>query len=116
MVTLVVLCQHDSGIEKDHRKVVPDHHPLTRDEIAELLKMAKGLNIVTQNDEFNKIQMRLNQGVMGMTCPPPTYGDVADKMFAMRRIFRKRFAEGPTVDMIDAFDSLLNWHEGELDE
>lgn len=112
MVQIIIPCKHESGEEKDHRKVVPDYHSLTRDEIKELLEMAKALNPVMETGKLSQIQVRLNQGIMGMTCPRPADSrQVANNMFLVDKLFTNRFAEGATPDLVDAFDSLLYWHQ-----
>ncbi len=111
MVTLVILCLHDSGIEKDHRKVVADYHALTKVEIGELLEMAKELNPVMESERVSQIKRRLTQGIMEMTCPPPVDGHVARRAFLMGKLFTSRRTDGVTPDLVNAFDLLLNWHE-----
>ncbi len=61
----VIPCPHESGAVADHTHEAPDHHPLTRQEIAELLDEAK----TSTNPLTSQIQVRLCQGIPGYVCP-----------------------------------------------
>lgn len=112
MLQIVIYCKHGTGEDPDHSKLVPDYHPLSREEISQLLEMAKNLNPVKEWDKLAQIRVRLGQGIMGMTCPRPMDDrQVARNLFRMEKLFVKRHSEGATSDLVGAFDALLNWHE-----
>lgn len=91
--------QHENGQEH------PDHHPLRREEVAELLTFMKlgaadaGL--------WSKAAVRLCQAIPGMTCPRPINGAVARKHLKLENLLVSKAEEGATPDLVSAIMALL---------
>lgn len=109
MVTLQIPCLHETG-EAKHNQVVSDYHPLSREEIKELLDLAaRDPNNVRRVFE---IHVRLIQGIRGMICPRPPYDDpglLARNICEVDILFTVRYSEGGTEKLVESFDKLLNW-------
>jgi hypothetical protein len=100
-------CQHETGQVTDPHQTVPDYHPLTRDEIWQLLTLAAATSISLRG----KIQVRLYQGITGMTCPRPIEGSVAKRQSAvdvLYDLYVENCSHYPT-DAIDVALSALAW-------
>lgn len=93
-----IACPHEKG-EIGISKVVNDHYPLNKEEIANLLKTAAQ----NWNDPtiVSEIQIRLNQGIVGITCPRPIKGKVAEKLIEMDRLFMKKYKEGSSPETVN---------------
>lgn len=87
----------------------PDCHPLNRDEIEELLEMA----LTDQCPQTRaRVQIRLTQGIFGMTCPrpgPDTH--LADVSARVDRLYLELMRQERQLDqtLVDQLDELLNW-------
>lgn len=95
-------CQHEGG--------TGEHHPLTPEEVRALLETA-----AASDDwrERNNIQIRLTQGVRGITCPHPAEGDVARRMSAVGRLYVETVEADPALlpSLAARFFELLNGAE-----
>lgn len=96
-------CGHEPGQGSGELTVLRDYYPLSRDEIKKLLDMA-----ASDPESASEIQVRLVQGIKGMTCPRPVTGPVAQKMGKLERIFVDRFHLGGTPDLVEAIMMLMN--------
>lgn len=84
-------CPHEKGASISEK--LPDYHPINEAEIAELLNEALRLEAILNKPGIKNnahllvgriagIQVRLNQGIKGMTCPRPyCEEDIARRMF-----------------------------------
>lgn len=60
--------------------------------------------------KLTTIQVRLIQGIKGMTCPRPyDEGQVSRNGPEMVSLFVDRHQEGGTDELVYLFDKLLNW-------
>lgn len=93
-----ILCPHELDPSILIKTRLPDYHPLTAQEIASLLDFAKA----HQNDgvAVSKVQVRLNQGVPGRTCPRTIHGYNAQQSTELDRVFVDRYKEGGTPDVV----------------
>jgi len=99
-----IACPHEMG-EIKIGKVASDYHPLNKREIANLLDTAaKHRGNVTAVSE---VQVRLNQGIAGMTCPRPVTGKVADKLNELDNLFMKKYKEGSSPDTVDRLYQIM---------
>ncbi len=95
-------CLHDTGAEPDGTREVPDHHPLTRLEIAEILDAAK------DETDFRVVaghQVRLAQGIVGYVCPRLIDGPVAMRERIVDHLFLDLRQFGSDPVLVDAL-----WH------
>lgn len=98
-------CKHLTGEVPDWTEKVEDYHPLSREEIAELLEAAAH----TENTRHTaEIQDRLIQGIKGMTCPRRVDGPVAKRMFDLEWLFTSKRRLGATPDLLEKFDRIIN--------
>lgn len=84
---------------------IVDYHPLTKDEIAELLRTAQA----SQGDAtlLAQIQIRLSQGIRGMTSPHPTDGPVKERNSRLNELYVNRYREGPTTQLVNMLYALM---------
>ena len=88
---IAIACPHEIDKAGIH-EVVSDYHPLSKEEIAHLLKTAvknKG-NVM----KVSEVQVRLDQGIVGITCPRPVTGKVAKKLNELDSLFIEKYKEG----------------------
>ena len=74
---------HEAGKVKDSKRTVDDHHYLSRQDVHDLVKEAEGANF----RRFNEIQVRLGQGIVGMTYPQPLESSVDEKLCELEEHF-----------------------------
>ncbi len=86
----VIQCPHESGEVADFRQEAPDHHPLTREEIATLLEEAK----TAKEPIISLIQIRLCQGIPGYVCPRHIDGPVAEKETEIDELYVRNYRRG----------------------
>lgn len=82
-----------------------DHHPLSTQEIAELLDFARDHK--GNGCAVAKVQIRLCQGIPGMTCPRPERNEAARRLARLTEIFMNRYEEGGTPDLVKAIESAM---------
>lgn len=92
----VILCPHESGAVVDHKQEAPDHHTLTREEIAVLLDEAK----TSKNPLTSQIQGRLCQGIPGYVCPRLIDGPVSDKENEINELYVENFRKGADPELV----------------
>ena len=63
---LNIQCLHETGQVEDTGVEASNYHPLTKDEVAELLKLARETKDARK---LFQIQVRLGQGIIGAVCP-----------------------------------------------
>lgn len=73
-------CLHECG-KAAWDQTVPDHHPITREEMHLLILAAQTEGEMARAE----VHIRLQQGVPGYTCPIPLKGPVRDAMFLISR-------------------------------
>lgn len=66
-------------------ETVADYHPLTLEEVSMLIQLAYALKVDGQ--KVADIQVRLSQGIMGMTCPRPTEGEISRRLTIIEKLF-----------------------------
>jgi hypothetical protein len=99
-----IACPHETG-EIKISKVVSDYHPLNKREITNLLdKAAKNSGNVAVVSE---IQVRLNQGIVGITCPRPITGKVVNRLNELDNLFMKKYKEGSSPDTVDRLYQIM---------
>lgn len=96
-------CPHESRQVKDFREVLANHHPLSKEEIAELLKLAKN----SKHPLTSHIQDRLNQGIVGMVCPRPTTDKMAEKARELNSFFVKVLRKGAKPAHVERFHQIM---------
>jgi hypothetical protein len=95
-------CKHETGEVPDTHTTVSDYYPLSRDEVVTLLEEAKsGGRIVSE------VQVRLNQGIKGMTCPRPIVGDVAERSNKLDQFYVDNYEYGAIPRVVDTIMDLL---------
>lgn len=75
------LCGHETG-EASHDETIPDYHPMTLGAVKSLIA---GVEAGTVNP--HSAQVRLAQAIVGMTCPRPIDGPVAQRLWELDRLF-----------------------------
>ena len=101
-------CLHDQGLAP-RDETVADYHPLSTQEVIELLQAAIGLKDHADRSPHGatqgiaSIQVRLTQGIPGMTCPRP-YDDsvVCEKMNALDSAYVDWIQDPDTLFFKDA--------------
>ena len=96
-------CPHESSSTKCST-TLPDHHPLTREGVIELLNYAKD---TTEAQEWAKVTVRLTQAIPGMVCPAPLNGRVANKSTKLETLMAANPRAGATSEMVDAVMALI---------
>jgi len=100
-----IACPHElSGMDGDMSH--PDHHPLTKRDIKNLLMHAR------QNGNYmtrNSILIRLVQGIKGYTCPGPIMGHIAGLESMITGLFMSYHKERPTKQLVNQMYNLMNF-------
>jgi hypothetical protein len=101
---------HDIHCSHPRGTTVPDYYPLTRGEIGRLVSIAlAGSLTAPRYFTTSTVQVRLTQGISGMTCPRPADGEVAERMHAMDSLFIEwMHAPGNVVELINSLDMILS--------
>ena len=86
-------------------ETVSDYYPLTKEEISELLTTAA--NNKGDVSLISGVQVRLNQGIVGITCPRPITGKVAEKLNELDKIFIKEYKSGSSPDTVDKLHKIM---------
>lgn len=89
----------------DIKETVNDYYPLTKTEISKLL--ATAANNQGNLSLISEVQVRLNQGITGITCPRPITGKVANKLKELDNIFVKEYERGPSHDLVDKLYKIM---------
>lgn len=93
-------CLHETGVALNSAERVDDHHPLTKQQVAEILEAA-----ATERDYriVAGYQCRLGQGVIGNVCPHVIDGPVSMRRNIIDHLFvdlRQLGADPVLVDVI----------------
>jgi len=99
----IIPCPHKSGAVADLTQEAPDHHPLTREEIAVLLEEAK----TSENPLTSQIQVRLCQGIPGYMCPRVTKGPVSDKDKEISALYVANFRKGADPELVEKLYTIM---------
>lgn len=95
-------CLYEQGkVRKD--QTVSDYHPLTKQEIADLLRVAQTADPSTANS----IQFRLCQGIKGQECPRPISGRVAQRESEISSLYVANFQKGADPTLVNRFYDLM---------
>lgn len=99
-----IACAHEIG-EAGTNETVSDYHPLTKEEIYKLLITASS----NRGDAVavSEVQVRLDQGIVGITCPRPIAGNVAKKLNELDRTFIELYEKRPTPDTADKLYKIM---------
>lgn len=98
-------CPHKVDPSIPNSTKLSDYHSLTMQEIASLLDFAKCHKREVQ--VVSKVQVRLNQGIHGYTCPRTTSGEVARRSVELDRIFVDQYKFGGTPSLVKAIESCM---------
>lgn len=90
-------CPHRAGVVPGFSETASDYHPLTREDIAVLLKEVR----LNGRECFRAVLVRLCQGIPGMVCPPPTSGPVAMRAERLRDLLAREGRKDPLPDVIN---------------
>ena len=101
-----ILCPHHSGAIEDYREPTPNHHPVSKEDVAELLRLAAQESAKNKR-QVAKIQLRLGQGIPGMICPRPSEGPVAQKLQELGATFTAEYHKGDDPDLVDRIKAIL---------
>jgi|SRR3989338_1247197 len=99
-----IRCPHCTGVVKDFAAVVPDYYPLTREDITALLLQAR----LDGGSLFRTVFVRLQQGIVGMVCPPPAHGPLAERSNRLLGLLIENFRRDPTPDAVERIFQILN--------
>jgi hypothetical protein len=99
----VIPCPHQSGAVADHYQEAPNHYPLTKEEIAELLKEAQ----TSKNPLTSQIQIRLCQGIPGYVCPKAIDGPVSDKENEISELYVENYRKGADPELVEKIYTIL---------
>ena len=99
-----VECPHITG-KVPISKVVSDYYPLNKREIANLLEMAAK----NRDDAItvSEVQVRLDQGIAGITCPRPIKGKIAERLNELDSLFVKEYEKGSSPDIVDRLHRIM---------
>jgi len=96
-------CPHQRTKLPKHEPEMPDHFPLTKEEIAELLEEAK----TAENSLVVKIQIRLCQGIPGFVCPPLLEGPIFDKEVEISELYVANRHKGAIFKLVEKLHSIM---------
>ena len=99
----VIPCPHENRALTVHEQEAPNHHPLTKDEIAVLLDEAK----TSENPLTSQIQVRLYQGIPGYVCPRVIAGPVFDKQNEIDGLYVENFRKGADPELIEKLFAIM---------
>jgi hypothetical protein len=102
-VDFEIPCGH--GEDDDETRKIPDHYPLDRRGIEDMLKLAQ-----RHQDDFvtvTRIQIRLCKAIPGMTCPLPETGDIADRAYKLDAAFVNEYQRGAAPDLVDRIAQII---------
>ena len=89
-------CPHDLGQASPATKTVNNYAPLQKEEIAELLTLARTAFNNRDAGGLSKIQVRFGKAIPGSTCPHPIAGPVAKRSAELDQLFVENAPSGPT--------------------
>lgn len=99
----VIPCPHESGAVADLKQEAPDHHPLTKEEIAALLDEAK----TSENPLTSQIHVRLCQGIPGYVCPRVIEGPVRKKEIEIGKLYIENFRKGADPELVEKLYTIM---------
>ena len=114
-------CPHEEVVDKTlpleeraekHSRMprLPDYHPLTKEEVAKFLDETFEVARTGQGGDIHKIyaiQIRLIQGIVGMTCPMPTCGEVHDKWQQVRSLHIEVIQNGSNSAVVEQMYKIM---------
>jgi hypothetical protein len=105
-------CPHEEAkkMDKYHNlSELPDHHPITREEIAKLLDDVDDASddgaIYTKKN--CAILTRLIQGIEGMTCARPAYGRLYNKWVQVDALYKKVLRSGSNPAVVEQIYQIM---------
>jgi len=99
-----VPCLHERWLVSS-TEVVADYHPLKLEEVLAMIQIACHCDPLKSKEaaaQISEIQVRLNQGIMGMTCPGPNEGEIAARCAKVDDLFMRVIDKGCPLDMSQA--------------
>ena len=96
---IIIPCLHQQG---DRRAVVPNYYPLSEREIEALLQEAR----TSDNPLTSHIQVRLGQGVWGMTCPQ-LMGEPFERLLRIDDLYMANLRKGPNPALVSELYRLM---------
>ncbi len=99
----VILCAHMNGTVADRKQMVPDYHPLNKEEIATLLEEAASASGVLRS----QIQERLCQGIPGYTCPRTSDKHVLEKETEIGELYLKNYHKGRDPETVEELYQIM---------
>jgi hypothetical protein len=99
-------CAHEKGAVGDSKVEIPDHFPLTKKSIRNLLRHAQ------QTGDWrvrNSIQIRLEQGVKGFVCPRVIDGPVSEKESEVANLYLDHGYKPPTNILVNRLHRVMNF-------
>jgi hypothetical protein len=97
-------CPHMDQKFHSTLELLPNFHPLTKEEIRELLEEAKG----KEGQIIIQIFQRLVQGIKGMTCPQPLEGPLSEKVEKLSSIYLQSYKGGADEKKVEEIFYVLN--------
>jgi len=96
-------CPHEVEQFKNLKQVVPDYHPLSKEDITKMLTIAK----TSQEPLTSRIHSRLTQGIVGMTCPRPVMGKLGIKQRQLNNLFVETLLQSAEHDLVEKFYQIM---------
>ncbi len=100
-------CLHELGLipaDQEHS----DYYPLTREEVAYLLSLAAEAGQQGNYGVVSAIQARFVQGILGIVCPHPECGKVAEVMYQLERYYMENYRRGTDPEVVFTCYMLMN--------
>ena len=85
----------------------PDNHPLSKQEIAELIRTASQAYVMRDGVTENSVHVRLTQGIRGYICLSPDSSPLAEKEGQLDRMFVEGIRRGAGPDLVDQLYQLM---------
>jgi hypothetical protein len=86
-------------------ETISDYYPLTKEEISKLLTTAA--NNKGNVKLVSEVQVRLDQGIVGITCPRQITGKVAEKLKELDNIFIEEYEKKVSPDTVDKLYKIM---------
>ena len=99
-----IACPHMTG-KIPTSETVSDYYPLNKEEISKLLTIAA--NNKGNVKLVSEVQVRLDQGIVGITCPRPITGKEAEKLKELDNIFIEEYEKKVSPDTVDKLYKIM---------
>lgn len=98
-------CPHDTDPSISSDVMLPNYHPLSREDIVNLLNFAKDHG--GDGGALSKVMVRLSQGIPGMTYPHSIDDDVSEKSARLDQVFVNWCLSGFATDIVEELELLM---------